>query len=37
MIKRCNFATGASVQQAFIERCQKCVSKTRVFGTGCGV
>ena len=33
MIKRCSFATGASVQQAFFERCQRGVSKTRVFGT----
>jgi hypothetical protein len=28
MIKRCSFATGASVQQAFFERCQRSVSKT---------
>jgi hypothetical protein len=33
MIKRCNFATGASVQQAFFERCQRGVSKTRVLET----
>jgi hypothetical protein len=33
MIKRCSFATGASVQQAFFEWCQGGVSKTGVFGT----
>jgi hypothetical protein len=31
MIKRCSFATGAAVQQAFFERCQRGVSETRVF------
>jgi hypothetical protein len=33
MIKRCSFATRASVQQAFFEGCQRSVSKTRVCET----